>query len=104
MRNTIFTPTTELTIIASIIGVSTCPEAVADAPITTRTKSGRNEIIANMATPTAIEMTVDARSIGILNNEKGRSGSAARVSAIANATKSTAAAPKHPVFRITIKK
>ena len=64
------TPTAELTIIASIIGVRTWPAPVADDPITTRTNSGRNEIIPNIATPMAMEMTVDARSIGILNKRE----------------------------------
>jgi len=81
---------------ASIMGVRTCPAAVADPPMTTRTNNGRNDVIANIATPIAIAITAAARSTGIANRSNGMRGSAARRSAATNRPKRIALPAKHP--------
>ena len=60
MRNTTGAPTAD-PITTNIIGVSTRPASVADDFSTTCTKSGRNEMIANITMPSGRLITLDAR-------------------------------------------
>src|SRR5262245_20430654 len=85
-------------IIATIIGVRTCPAPVADVPTTTRTYSGRNATNPNVAIPIVQATTVAARSNGTRNNENGKTGSLARASATTNVTNSTALSASAPAI------
>jgi hypothetical protein len=70
----------------SISGMSTRPALVAEVPITTCTKRGKNDNTPNIVMPSSVVSTAEARSAGTRNSPSGSSGSAARSSATMNAT------------------
>src|SRR6476646_4347961 len=82
---------------ASMRGVRTTPEDVAEVPITPCTNSGTYEIVPNMANPTrpidsTLALTVDDDRI----KSKGRIGSGTRDSIRANTASSRAEAASTP--------
>ena len=71
---------------------------MADDCSTTTTKSGRNEMIANITIPSGTLMTLAARNAGTRKRLSGINGSVARRSATTNATNSTTLVARAPTM------